>query len=69
MALLMPIDRYVLNGREIKNLLRTALAISKYEEKELSEELIRRVLDLSREHLIGDGSESMLSPNQNYVQA
>ncbi|KAI4645590.1 uncharacterized protein J4E79_010768 [Alternaria viburni] len=47
----------------------TALAISKYEEKELSEELIRRVLDLSREHLIGDGSESTLSPNQNYVPA
>ncbi|KAI4659251.1 uncharacterized protein J4E78_005677 [Alternaria triticimaculans] len=47
---------YELNGREIKNLLRTALAISKYEKEELSEALIRRVLDLSREHLLGNGS-------------
>ncbi|KAI4945209.1 hypothetical protein J4E91_008188 [Alternaria rosae] len=50
------LGKYELNGREIKNLLRTALAISKYEKEELSETLIRRVLDLSREHLLGDGS-------------
>ncbi|KAK0109760.1 hypothetical protein ONS95_002437 [Cadophora gregata] len=45
---------YDLNGREIKNLLRTALAISRYEDVELSETLIRRVLDLSKEHLLGE---------------
>ena len=48
------IDRYDLNGREIKNLLRTTLAISRYENVKLSEELIRRVLDLSKEHLLKD---------------
>jgi hypothetical protein len=59
------VDRYVLNGREIKNLLRTALAISKFEEQELSEELIRRVLDLSREHLIRDSKKATTGQTAN----
>lgn len=42
--------RYELNGREIKNLLRTALAVSKHEKVELSESLIRRVADLANKH-------------------
>jgi len=57
--MLIPNNRYELNGRQIKNLLRTALAISKYDKVELSEELIRRVLDLSREHLLEHRSTSL----------
>lgn len=64
MALLIPNNRYELNGRQIKNLLRTALAISKYDEVELSEELIRRVLDLSREHLLEHRSTSLQSQRE-----
>jgi hypothetical protein len=51
--------RYELNGREIKNLLRTALAIARYKKVELSEELIRTVLDLSKEHLLVEDSDSV----------
>ncbi len=47
--------RYEFNGREIKNLLRIALAVSKYEKIELSESLIRRVRVISEEHLLKDG--------------
>jgi hypothetical protein len=45
-----------LNDREIKDLLRTALAIARYEQVELSEELIRTVLDFSKEHLLTENS-------------
>ncbi|PVH91705.1 hypothetical protein DM02DRAFT_545281, partial [Periconia macrospinosa] len=48
-------QEYELNGREIKNLLRTALAISKYEKEEQSEKLIRGVLDLTKEDLLIGG--------------
>jgi hypothetical protein len=44
-------ERYNLNGRQIKNLIRTALAISKWEHKELSEEIIETVYKLKQTHM------------------
>jgi len=39
---------YTLNGREIKNLIRTALALAENEEQELTEEHIIRVHQINK---------------------
>jgi ATP-dependent 26S proteasome regulatory subunit len=40
--------RYTLNGRQIKNLIRTALAIAKWREQLLSEDLLETVYNLNQ---------------------
>ena len=46
---------YDINGREIKNLLKTALAIAEYGQRELTKEDIKQVYEVNRKAIEANG--------------